>query len=455
VIVIDTLGPINLWLDLDAASERDAKIRALEALPQAERQEYASQQALAILREDPLRPFRPMWGTFRHIWKAQFVEDYFVKRSFFTRPLREAAVLGLPSDIIWLIFSLSGLAGILHSATDRPFKIVLGLWLAYSIMTVLIFHVEPRYLLTIWLLLGLYGAGFFARRGLAGPQPRTQRARALISAGLLVLLSLLFITYRDYPRILAQGISREVAMWRAERAYATGNYPVAEQDYRRALEADPGFVDAEVGLALALGSQGRAAEGLDVVNPSDSRRSAMTEGVLLRSTGQLDEARDLLRPSEFRAGEDAQQWMLNTFRSEPRQSLVLGDDALDLGYIAGFGGSELLGTRSMRWLEEQGTILLPLSQPLVAGSSLALDLADPLLSSSGPLELVVNGRWRVWIPVAPDWRRYHVVLPSAFAGTRELRLDLRATATLPALSDPQSDDARSLSIMVHSVRVTP
>ena len=32
-----------------------------------------------------------MWSTFRHIWKAQFVEDYFVKRSFFTRPLRQAA----------------------------------------------------------------------------------------------------------------------------------------------------------------------------------------------------------------------------------------------------------------------------------------------------------------------------------------------------------------------------
>ncbi len=43
-----------------------------------------------------------MWDTFRHIWKAQFIEDYFVKRGFFTRPLRETAPLGLIGDLMWL-----------------------------------------------------------------------------------------------------------------------------------------------------------------------------------------------------------------------------------------------------------------------------------------------------------------------------------------------------------------
>jgi 4-amino-4-deoxy-L-arabinose transferase-like glycosyltransferase len=454
LIVIDTLGPINLWLDLGEAGERDAKIRALEALPQAERQAYAMDQARAILRDDPLRPFRPVWGTFRHIWKAQYVEDYFLKRSFFTRPLREAAPLGLPGDILWLVFSFAGIAGILHPATDRPFKIVLGLWLVYSIVTVLIFHVEPRYLLTIWLLLGLYGATMLVPHDYEAPRLHAYRVRALTTTGLLIVLALLFATYRNYPSILAQGIRRELAMWRGERAYGAGNYSAAEQAYRRALDIDQGFVEAEVGLALTLGAQGREAEGLEVVAPGDSRRSAVVEGVLLRRNGKLDEARELLAPSEFRAGEDAQRWALTTVRSEPRQGIILGDDALDLGYIAGFGGSESAGGRAMRWLLGQGTVSLPLTEPLRVGSSVMLDLAVPL-PQSGPLDLVVNGGWHVRLAVSPEWRRYHLMLSDSLAGQQRLRLDLRAPVTIPALAGSGGDDARPLSVMVHSVRVAP
>lgn len=454
LIVIDTLGPINLWLDLDVASARDAKIKVLETLAQADRQAYAMHEALAVLRDDPLRPFRPMWGTFRHIWKAQYIEDYFLKRSFFTRPLREAAPLGLPSDILWLVFSFAGVAGILHPATDRPYKIVLGLWLIYSILTVLIFHVEPRYLLAIWLLLGLYGAGLFARHDFATPRRSPSWLRMAIASGMPIVLAVLFVTYRDYPALIARGAGREIAMWRAERAYASGNYPDAERDYRDALERDPGFVDAEVGLGLAIGAQGRVDEALELINPADSRRSALVEGALLRSAGRLDEARELLRPSEFRAGEDAQRWLLSVWQPEARQSLILGDDALDLGYIAGFEGSESGGGRSMRWLEGKGTIVLPLPQPLTVGSSLVLELADPL-AASGSLEVVINKRWRVHLATTPDWRDYHVVLPSDLAGAQVLRLDLQAPVTIPARVDPQSDDARPLSVMVHSVRVIP
>jgi hypothetical protein len=220
------------------------------------------------------------------------------------------------------------------------------------------------------------------------------------------------------------------------------------------LDIDQGFVEAEVGLALTLGAQGSEAEGLEIVAPGDSRRSAVVEGVLLRRSGILDEARELLAPSEFRAGEDAQRWALTTVRSEPRQGIILGDDALDLGYIAGFGGSESAGGRAMRWLLGQGTVRLPLPEPLRAGSTLMLDLAAPL-PRSGPLDLVVNGGWRVQLAVAPEWRRYHIMLPDSLAGQQQLRLDLRGPTTIPALTGSGGDDARPLSVMVHSVRVAP
>ncbi|MDQ5854612.1 MAG: glycosyltransferase family 39 protein, partial [Chloroflexota bacterium] len=332
VILIDTLGPINLWLDLGEAHERDAKIQALEAVPQGERQALAMREARAILAADPLRPVRPMWGTFRHIWKAQYVEDYFVKRSFFARPLREAAPLGLLSDALWLVFTLAGVAGVLHPATDRPFKIVTALWLVYSIVTVLVFHVEPRYLLSIWLLLGLYGAAVLAAPIDRGRMLWQRPRRGALVAGSLLILVWLFVGYRDYPAIISRGLRRETYMWRGETAYRRGDYTAAEQAFRNALAADPGFVDAEVSLALALAAQGRPEEGIGVINRGGSRRSALVEGALRRVTGDLETARELLRPSEHRSGEDAQQWSLAMLRPDPRASLVLGDDALDLGY---------------------------------------------------------------------------------------------------------------------------
>ncbi len=139
-------------------------------------------------------------------------------------------------------------------------------------------------------------------------------------------------------------------------------------------------------------------------------------------------------------------------RPEPRASLVLGDDALDLGYITGFGASELAGDRPMRWLHGRGTIVLPLPRQLEAGSEVTLDLAAPL-PIDGPLEVTIDGRWRVRIAVAPVWRRYHLMLPPALAGAKQLRLDLRAPITVPMRVDPRSDDARPLSVTVHRVAV--
>jgi len=83
-----------------------------------------------------------------------------------------------------------------------------------------------------------------------------------------------------------------------------------------------------------------------------------------------------------------------------------------------------------------------------------LDLAAPL-PRSGPLDLVVNGGWHVRLAVAPEWRRYHIMLPASFVGQQQLRLDLRAPVTIPALAGSGGDDARPLSVMVHSVRVAP
>jgi len=453
-IPVDTLGPINLWLDLGQPDERNAKIEQLRQLPQADRQAYASAQVRAILREDSIRPLRNVWPTFRHIWKAQFVEDFWVKRSFFTRPLREAAPLGLAGDLLWLFFTVGGVIGVLHPATDRPFKALLGLWLLYSFVTVLVFHVEPRYLLSIWFLFGLYGAWTIGQgwQWLGGMQ--RYRWRATLVAAVMLVLCVLFVTYRDYPSIISRGVRREQHMARGDRLYAQRGYAAAEQAYRAALEADPQFVDAEVALALALNAQGNSEQGVAVLTPDASRRSILVGGILERATGNNEQARALLSTIERRMGEDGQRWALNNVVVEPRNALVLGDDALDLGYIVGFAESERSGDKPFRWLLGDGKVVLPLPQPLQAGQHVVFELAAPLVLEA-PLQLQLDTSTPLVLSPNPQWRAYRLPVPPSLVGHRVLQLSLRAPTRLPMRDDPQSTDPRALSVMVHRVAIEP
>lgn len=453
LILIDTLGPINLWLDLDEASARNEKIARLRALPQADRQAYAMTQVRAILRDDPLRPLREVWPTFRHIWKAQYVEDFWVKRSFFTRPLREAAPLGLSGDAIWLMMTLAGVAGVLHPRTDRPFKLLVGLWLAYGIATVLVFHVEPRYLLSIWLLLGLYGSWTLAS-GLGWLRALGERPlRGALVVGVVSALLVLILTYRDYPAIIARGVERERFMRQGDRAFGAGDVASAEQAYRAALQADPGMVETEIALALALTAQGRYQDALHVLESDDSRRSTLVVGALHRLLGDEQQARATLSRIEGLTGEDTQRWAMAHLPREARPSLQLGDDALDLGYIVGFSGSERHGARTFRWLQGDGAIVLALSQPLQAGDVVTIELAAPLPLDQ-PLRVMINDQVALSFWPAPDWRLYRFVVPPALSGAHAARIRLTAGTFLPERADPTSDDPRALSVMIHRVAVS-
>jgi tetratricopeptide (TPR) repeat protein len=474
-IPVDTLGPINLWLDLDAVSRRNEHIATLRALPQADRQAYAMAQVRAILAEDPLRPFRGMWPTFQHIWKAQYIEDYLVKHSFFARPLREAAPLGLFGDALWLAFTAAGLWGLAGPAREgwhnRLFVLA---WIGYSLLTVLVFHVEPRYLVPIWTLLALYGAGTLSggrgrgpgareagRQGAGETERRSAGARRvsrivhpasfILQVSLLAAFVVLFVSYRDYPALLARGLARERAMAAGERAYAAGAYAEAEARFREALAAHPGFTDGQVSLALALAAQGKQNDALATLRPGASRRADTVLGALLRDIGQPDAAAKLLQRGETIAGEDLQRWTLETLHPPPADNLTLGD-GLDLGYIDGFSYAERDAARTFRWLEGRGRIVLPLARPLATGATVTLLLAGGQPGGT-PLEVRIGGGPAQRALVAGGWRAYHFLAPPALAGQTRLTIDLRAPTFVPMQRDPASTDARALSVMVGKVRV--
>ena len=458
IIPVDTLGQVNLWLDLDADNQREAHINDLRALPQADRAPYAMAKAREILAADPMRPFAPMWGTFRYIWKAQFIEDYFVKRSFFTRSLRETAALGLPGDALWFVFTLAGLAGLARPPREGWHnRLFILAWIGYSFFTVLLFHVEPRYLLPIWWLVGLYGAWVLAdwlpgRVRALGREGWKKRMPNPLQALLMLAFLVLLLSYRDYPQIIAHGAARERAMIAGDRAYMAGDFPAAERSYRAALAAQPEFIDAHTSLALALAAEGRSADARAQLTPGASRRSDLVRGALARDAGDLEAARAPLASAENRAGENIQRWAMDWLRPPATNFLQLSQ-GLDLGYIDGFSGGEEGPAGTFRWLSGAGRIQLPLSTPLAPGSEVLLRLTSGR-PGPVPLDAWAGDRWLGQVQVASgEWRVYRFALPSELVGSQTLDLRLRAPTFVPARDTPGSDDARALSLMISQLRV--
>jgi 4-amino-4-deoxy-L-arabinose transferase-like glycosyltransferase len=452
-IPVDTLGPINLWLDLGSPADRNSKIQTLQSLPQADRQAYAQAQLRAELDGRPWLLLKDAWPNFRHVWKAQFVEDFFVKSSFFTRPLRETWPLGIAGDAIWLVFVLAGLAALCAPAHEGwHWRLLVLAWIAYSFLTIFLFHVEPRYLLPIWFLVGLYGAwAIAAPRALLASLGRVPLAAGLalgLAAGALWLM----LSYRDYPAMIGSGIARERAMQAGDQAYRDGDARAAEQHYRQALEAQPWQNDVRASLALSLAAQGRLDEAWELVGSGGPRRSNLVAAHLARELGREKTARTLFDLVEYTAGEDIQVYAREWLPTSPRQSLRLGDD-LDLGYLEGFSHGEDGPGFSFRWLEGRGRLSLPLDDPLHAGSVLELRLSGGLPGTT-PLTLrFADGSALRILVSAGEWRRYRVEIPPTLDGQRHLEVALAAPTFIPARSTPGSDDTRSLSLMLSDLAV--
>ena len=454
-IPVDTLGQINIWLDLDDVSDRSRNIETLRTLPQAERQSYAMAQAREILAEDPLRPFDGMWLTFQHIWKAQYVEDLYLKQSFFTRPLRESAPIGLFGDGLWFVYTLAGLIGLVAPFREGLHnRLFVMAWLGYSFFTVLILHVEPRYLVPVWTLIALYGSWMLAEatRGRAALQLwRTNKLHIGVASAVTIAFLVLFFTYRDYPTIISQGVAREQAMVAGEEAYLNSDYVAAEQAFREALVAQPNFVDGQVALALALVAQDRHNEAAAVITGS-SRQADLVTATIARDTGDAATAREQLTLVEAIAGEDIQSWSLTWLRPPPIDTLTVGD-GLDMGYIAGFSPAEIGGDGTFRWLESDGKVVIPLPSPLEENNMLVLRMSAGPLEET-PLDIRVGGGpvQRVIIRGGP-WRNYRLPINVDSGTPQRLEVSLHAPTFVPALLHPSSNDARTLSLMVSSVRV--
>jgi hypothetical protein len=98
-------------------------------------------------------------------------------------------------------------------------------------------------------------------------------------------------------------------------------------------------------------------------------------------------------------------------------------------------------------------VVLPLPEPLHTGSVVALRMTSGQ-AQAVPLSVGFAGGQQYTVEVVSGaWRVYRLVVPPTLEGQRELALALRAPTFIPAHSVPGSVDARSLSLMLSTVRV--
>jgi hypothetical protein len=496
-IVVDTLGPVNLWLALsdgvnEGRGENEGK-SILAAIPQAERQDFVSAEIARIVREEPWRLVRNFWPHFTHIWKAQFVEDYFVKVSFFTRPLREIWPMGAASDVLWFGFALASTFAFAAPLREGHFRwIALG-WMAYSALTVMLIHVEPRYLLPIWFFMMLYGSaalswlfggGFRIQdsgfRSFAGLQrkatsevatanasssaaatlpPISARRRRwhMVGGAILVLIFLtLVFSYRNYPQIVAQGVQRESHRAQGVAAYERGDYQAAIAAFELMLADQPFFVDGRTDLARVYLEMGDYEGGWEALGNRQTHRSDVIRGALAREQGDLERARFYFEDAEFRAGEDVQALTLQWLNPDATNTLTLGD-GLDFGYLQGFSFGEDLSeadgsVRSYRWLQGDGKIVLPLARPLQEGSFVRLRMTGTLPDTT-PLRVTIGDHTTTLHVRSGEWRVYRVPVPATMAGQQRITIALHAPTFVPVQFNPASSDARLLSLMISNVAV--
>lgn len=467
-ILIDTIGTVNLWLHVEKYENLgydQTGVEMLREMPQRDRHVFAIKDTRRMFFEDPVEfwglLWRNAWEHFLHIWKGQFVEDFFLKSSFYGRPLREMWVPGMVGEVLWLGFALGGLAALAAPFRDGLFRSVALCWVAYTMLTVMIFHLEPRYLMPLWLVLALYSAWPLGNMATFVQSLRQQPTHGVLVLLVMIAFVVLCVTYRNYPETIAAGMQRETSRAAGMRAYAAGEYDEAIGAFETMLAADDHFVSSRAELGMALIAAGRYAEAERLLGEDDAQHMLVARGMLALARGEDEQAATLLTKAEKKSGNDVQVMTMHWFHPKPTTYLELGS-GLDYGYIEGFSLAENTHpplSRSYRWVQGKGHIVMPLPQALQPGSVVALRMAGGQAANARHMSLDFvdmggNIVYTAQIQLVPEqWRIYRVAVPDALVGQHDVRLVMQAPVFIPAHFHRGNSDIRPVSLMLNAVWV--
>jgi tetratricopeptide (TPR) repeat protein len=486
VILIDTTGAENLWLDNDPAG-REAVKAQLYAYgdDRAGRQRLAMQNGVEAILSHPHHVLRKAWEEGTAFFALEYTDDMRDRPAIWVPPAEVWSRL-LLGDGLFLVVLLGGVAGLwparwgegnrggawLRAATDPRW--LMGAWVLYLFLTAMLFHVELRYRLPLYPALLPYAAITLARVGWWGTRLlRGERSglrslsRLMVSRhirGMMVRLLVLLLhpamlvlyatlLHAPYPSLAWSLGQKHVHLARAAHALGEGNPDAARTAAHAALEQDARSVLARVALARAellcgdrAGAERILREAIDML-PAHPYPHLLL-GDLLRQRGDDASARHELA-YETASLQDLQAWSWQRMSTPPPSRLDVGG-GLDLGMIGGVHARRA-GTH-WRWTTDHARLRLVV--PMDASSPLVLRLR---LASGRPegappplLRVLVNGQTAGEFLVSPGWNIYAVALPrSLSAGEGDtLIVELRSDTFAPRDYDPASSDGRTLGVMV-------
>ena len=496
LIIIDTTGAENLWLDNDPAG-REAVKAQLYALGEDRllRQQVASRQGVAVLLADPGRFAAKAWGETLKLFALEQSDDLRARRAIWVAPaeLWTRLILG---DALWLVLLLVGSYGLAQSAlvhhpsysdglsegrrggsrAASPHQIysdgvlvphtlaaydhkrrVLGSWLLtmarspawllvpwalYVLLTTLLFHVELRYRLPLYPALLPYTALVLV----GGASHISWRARLAAFAPLLGLS--LTLLHAPYPALAWQLGWKHWHLAQAEAALRTGELALAQGEAAAALTLDPASALAQMALAraaLITGDRQGALALLDaaITAVPDHPQAYVLRGAVRRALGDLAGARaDLAYETASR--QDLQRWLWAYPAMPAPTRLVLGD-GLDLGFVAGVHAVRE-GETGFRWTTTQADLRLT---PPAGAHELVLRLASgqPTGTPPVPVAVWVGGEPLGTVPATVGWAEVTVPLPTPTTGG-DLVVTLRVPSFTPRQFDRASPDGRILGVQI-------
>ena len=455
LILVDTTGAENLWLDNDPAG-REAVKAQLYAFGEdrAQRQSLASQRGLSVILADPMRFVTKAWGEAQRFMALEHTDDMLARPAIWVPPA-EVWLRLILGDGMWLLTMLAGVLGLWlyhpQSQQNRYAAPLLALWCLYIMSTSMLFHVELRYRLPVYPPLIAFAALLLSS---SAHYPFPKHAPRLMTSWLLALISCilllgLMLLHRNYPAAAQRLIPKHIALAQAERALTDGDAQRASLAAQQALRFDQRSVLARVALARAALLSGDTATALAILDAAIQTLPAhpyahLLRGAMLRAQGNMQAAKaDLAYEKASR--EDLQAWAWQVFApiATEAQQLEIGS-GLDLGFVNGF----YLPEDGYRWTKERAQIQLYSSSET---HILVLELASgrPAGLPDPALQVILNGQPVTTLELASQWQHYEVTLPKPTQGTA--LIELRSPTFNPRRYDRSSGDARELGVMLKRI----
>jgi 4-amino-4-deoxy-L-arabinose transferase-like glycosyltransferase len=468
LIVVDTTGAENLWLDNNPQAAtpadplgREAAKRELIALgnDRAARQQLATANGTAAITGNPEWFTNKALGELRTFFALQFADDLHERPEIWVPPA-EVALRLLLGDTLWLIILLAGVAGwwlVLGSSTplSQRWALIAGLWSLYVLFTTLLFHVELRYRLPLFPMLLPFAAWVLTISERGAEQIR-------IGGRILALLSVVacvsaMLWHRPYHSEALRLVGKHNALWQAEQALSRGDALGATTAATNALNADPRSALARIALARAAlqrNDRTAAQRELDaaLAQLPDHPQARVLRGLVLRSAGQREAAqRDLIY--EHATLQDLQQWSWEhaTAVAPPLASQPIGGGA-DLGNLRGFQRPLAFGElEPFRWSGAEAEVRLAVPS---GANTLVIELngGRPTNAPAAMVSLLANGQVLDSFMVSNQWQTYQVPLR---AEPGMIIVTVRSSTFRPRDYDRTSPDGRTLGVQLRQIEIRP